>query len=88
MSFLQVKNVGKSYGQVKVLKDISIDIEKGEFICLLGPSGCGKSTLLRIIAGLEDKHGGKIIINDKDMTNSPPESRNLVCFQSYAYFQI
>ncbi|EQH68880.1 ABC transporter family protein [Clostridioides difficile DA00306] len=69
MSFLQVKNVGKSYGQVKVLKDISIDIEKGEFICLLGPSGCGKSTLLRIIAGLEDKHGGKIIINDKDMTN-------------------
>ena len=63
MSFLQVKNVGKSYGQVKVLKDISIDIEKGEFICLLGPSGCGKSTLLRIIAGLEDKHDGKIIIN-------------------------
>ncbi|EQJ32307.1 ATP-binding cassette domain-containing protein [Clostridioides difficile] len=45
-----------------------------------------KSTLLRIIAGLEDKHGGKIIINDKDMTNSPPESRNLVCFQSYALF--
>ena len=87
MSFLQVKNVGKSYGQVKVLKDISIDIEKGEFICLLGPSGCGKSTLLRIIAGLEDKHGGKIIINDKDMTNSPPESRNFgIVFQSYALF--
>ena len=87
MSFLQVKNVGKSYGQVKVLKDISIDIEKGEFICLLGPSGCGKSTLLRIIAGLEDKHGGKIIINDKEMTNSPPESRNFgIVFQSYALF--
>ncbi|MDU9051441.1 MAG: ATP-binding cassette domain-containing protein [Clostridioides difficile] len=87
MSFLQVKNVGKSYGQVKVLKDISIDIEKGEFICLLGPSGCGKSTLLRIIAGLEDKHDGKIIINDKDMTNSPPESRNFgIVFQSYALF--
>ncbi|EQH16086.1 ABC transporter ATP-binding protein [Clostridioides difficile] len=70
-----------------MLKDISIDIEKGEFICLLGPSGCGKSTLLRIIAGLEDKHGGKIIINDKDMTNSPPESRNFgIVFQSYALF--
>ncbi|HBG5344914.1 TPA: ATP-binding cassette domain-containing protein [Clostridioides difficile] len=87
MSFLQVKNVSKSYGQVKVLKDISIDIEKGEFICLLGPSGCGKSTLLRIIAGLEEKHDGKIIINDKDMTNSPPESRNFgIVFQSYALF--
>lgn len=87
MSFLQVKNISKSYGQVKVLKDISIDIEKGEFICLLGPSGCGKSTLLRIIAGLEDKHDGKIIINDKDMTNSPPESRNFgIVFQSYALF--
>lgn len=87
MSFLQVKNVSKSYGKVKVLKDISIDIEKGEFICLLGPSGCGKSTLLRIIAGLEDKHDGKIIINDKDMTNSPPESRNFgIVFQSYALF--
>lgn len=47
MSFLQVKNVGKSYGQVKVLKDISIDIEKGEFICLLGPSGYYK--LVQII---------------------------------------
>ncbi|MER0281784.1 ATP-binding cassette domain-containing protein [Clostridioides difficile] len=87
MSFLQIKNISKNYGKVKVLKDIAIDIEKGEFICLLGPSGCGKSTLLRIIAGLEDKHDGKIIINDKDMTNLPPESRNFgIVFQSYALF--
>ncbi|MGO0807458.1 ATP-binding cassette domain-containing protein, partial [Clostridioides difficile] len=52
--------IGKQYQSFyfQVLKDISIDIEKGEFICLLGPSGCGKSTLLRIIAGLEDKHDG------------------------------
>lgn len=87
MTFLQIKNVNKNYGQAKVLKDISIDIEKGEFICLLGPSGCGKSTLLRIIAGLEDRHDGKIIINGKDMTKAAPESRNFgIVFQSYALF--
>ena len=87
MSFLQVKNVGKSKDLESVITNISIDIEKGEFICLLGPSGCGKSTLLRIIAGLEDKHDRQIIIHDKDMTNSPPESRNFgIVFQSYALF--
>lgn len=59
-----------------MLKDIFIDIEKGEFICLLGLSGCGKSILFRIIVGFEDKYGGKIIINDKDMINLLFESRN------------
>ena len=52
MSYLKINNVFKSYDQKRVLNNISLDIEEGEFLCLLGPSGCGKTTLLRIIAGL------------------------------------
>lgn len=87
MSFLEVKNINKSYGSLKVLKDISLCVEKGELVCLLGPSGCGKTTLLRIIAGLEDNHQGEIFIEDKNITNLPPEKRNFgIVFQSYALF--
>lgn len=87
MSFLEIKNINKSYGNLKALKDISLFVEKGEFVCLLGPSGCGKTTLLRIIAGLEDNHQGEIFIEDKDITDLPPEKRNFgIVFQSYALF--
>ena len=52
MSFVEIKNLEKSFGDTKVLKKLNLNIEEGEFITLLGPSGCGKSTLLRCIAGL------------------------------------
>lgn len=87
MEFLSVKNVNKSFGNVRVLNDISMTIDKGEFVCLLGPSGCGKTTLLRIIAGLEDEHEGDIFINNKNATKLSPEKRNFgIVFQSYALF--
>lgn len=71
----------------KVLNNISLDIEEGEFLCLLGPSGCGKTTLLRIIAGLEDVNSGTIILQDKDITNLEPSKRGFgIVFQSYALF--
>ncbi|MDL0255230.1 ABC transporter ATP-binding protein, partial [Clostridioides difficile] len=77
----------KSYDQKKVLNNISLDIEEGEFLCLLGPSGCGKTTLLRIIAGLEDVNSGTIILQDKDITNLEPSKRGFgIVFQSYALF--
>ncbi|WKK92316.1 ATP-binding cassette domain-containing protein [Clostridioides difficile] len=64
-----------------------MDIEEGEFLCLLGPSGCGKTTLLRIIAGLEDVNSGTIILQDKDITNLEPSKRGFgIVFQSYALF--
>ncbi len=64
-----------------------MDIEEGEFLCLLGPSGCGKTTLLRIIAGLEDVNSGDIILQDKDITNLEPSKRGFgIVFQSYALF--
>ena len=54
MSEIELRNVGKSYGSVPVLDDISLEMGDGEFVVLVGPSGCGKSTLLRMIAGLEE----------------------------------
>ncbi|MCJ0349400.1 ATP-binding cassette domain-containing protein [Clostridioides difficile] len=87
MSYLKINNVFKSYDQKKVLNNISLDIEEGEFLCLLGPSGFGKTTLLRIIAGLEDVNSGTIILQDKDITNLEPSKRGFgIVFQSYALF--
>jgi spermidine/putrescine ABC transporter ATP-binding subunit len=67
--------------------NVSLDIEPGEFFALLGPSGCGKTTLLRILAGLEVPSAGRVLIDDKDMCDIPPNRRavNMV-FQSYAVF--
>ena len=70
---LELQNIKKSYGEggsrIEVLKDISLGIEKGEFVVLLGPSGSGKSTLLNIIGGIDTADSGKIIIRDKSMAD-------------------
>jgi len=85
--YLRVKNVNKSFGDVNVLNDISLNCQQGELICLLGPSGCGKTTLLRIIAGLEQQDQGNIIQNGVDISNLPVEKRDFgIVFQSYALF--
>ena len=71
----------------EVLKGISLNIAKGEFISLVGPSGCGKSTLLRIIAGLEEQDTGHVLINDSIVDHIRPSDRNLsMVFQSYALY--
>ncbi|ECQ6731296.1 ABC transporter ATP-binding protein [Campylobacter coli] len=70
-----------------IFEDISFNAKKGEFVTLLGPSGCGKSTLLRCITGLSQINGGKILINDKDITKLSPQKRNMgMVFQNYALF--
>ena len=70
---LELQNIKKSYGEggsrIEVLKDISLGIEKGEFVVLLGPSGSGKSTLLNIIGGIDTADSGKIIIREKSMAD-------------------
>ena len=68
MAQVELKNVDKSFGQTKVIKDVDLSIEKGEFVVFVGPSGCGKSTLLRLIAGLESLSDGKIIIAKTGVT--------------------
>ncbi|MDO5734608.1 MAG: ABC transporter ATP-binding protein [Eubacteriales bacterium] len=63
MSFLEVKNLSKSYGKTEVFKDLSFNLERGKLLGLLGPNGCGKSTLLKILAGLLKDYQGSVIID-------------------------
>ncbi|MGY3571851.1 putative 2-aminoethylphosphonate ABC transporter ATP-binding protein [Vibrio paucivorans] len=85
--YLTIENVVKQFGQFTALKQISLAIEQGEFVCFLGPSGCGKTTLLRAIAGLDLPTSGSIYQNGQDTTFLPPEKRDFgIVFQSYALF--
>ncbi|WP_026972135.1 putative 2-aminoethylphosphonate ABC transporter ATP-binding protein [Aliagarivorans marinus] len=85
--YLVIDRLAKQFGQFTALKEISLHIEKGEFVCFLGPSGCGKTTLLRAIAGLDLPSSGKITQNGADTTFLPPEKRDFgIVFQSYALF--
>jgi multiple sugar transport system ATP-binding protein len=84
---LTLKNIRKSFGTVEVLKGIDLDVKHGEFVIFVGPSGCGKSTLLRIIAGLEDKSEGQVIIDDEDVSLAAPAKRGIaMVFQTYALY--
>ncbi|MBC7282223.1 ABC transporter ATP-binding protein [Hoeflea sp.] len=87
MATLSLKNISKSYGQTQVLKDISLDIEDGEFVSLVGQSGCGKSTLLRILAGLEAQDSGDVFIGGVPVNDTAPKHRNIaMVFQDYALY--
>ena len=87
MIALALKNVNKSFGNTEVLKDISLEVEEGEFVVFVGPSGCGKSTLLRVIAGLEDATSGDVLIGGERVNLTPPSKRGIaMVFQSYALY--
>lgn len=87
MSYIQFKNIVKNYGTTEVLKNIDLEIEKGQLVTLLGPSGCGKSTLLRCLAGLESVTSGKIFLDGKDITETEPKKRDIgMVFQQYSLF--
>jgi putrescine transport system ATP-binding protein len=86
-AFVKIENVTKTFAGIPAVKNVSIDIAKGELFALLGGSGCGKTTLLRMLAGFEIPTAGKIIIDGKDMTGVPPYERPVnMMFQSYALF--
>ena len=87
MAGFTLTNISKSFGPTKVLQDISLHAEDGEFVVLLGPSGCGKSTLLRIIAGLEEPSGGSVAIGGQLVDSLPPRDRDVaMVFQQYALY--
>ena len=84
---VEVQNVIKSFGSVKAVDGVSLEVSEGQFFSLLGPSGCGKTTLLRLIAGFEVPNSGNILIDNKSMDGIAPNFRptNMV-FQNYAIF--
>lgn len=84
---IRIEGAVKSFGTIRAVDDVSLEVERGEFLALLGPSGCGKTTLLRAVAGLENLDRGGIEIDGVDMSAVPPYRRpvNMV-FQSYALF--
>jgi len=85
--FVRIEGVTRRFGAFTAVRDVSLDIHEGEFFSLLGGSGCGKSTLLRMLAGLDRPTSGRIWIDGKDMTETPPYRRPVnMMFQSYALF--
>src|SRR5438034_7197486 len=87
MSSVTLRDVSKSFGSVRALDDVSLDVQQGELVALLGPSGCGKTTLLRAVAGLERPDLGQILIGGTDVSDIPTRQRPIgMVFQSYALF--
>lgn len=87
MSFLIFETLNKKFGDFVAVRDMSLSVERGEFISLLGPSGCGKTTTLQMVAGLLPPTSGRIVLDGKDITKTPPNKRGLgIVFQSYALF--
>ncbi len=84
---LQLTDIVKTFGSVRAVDGVSLDIFSGEFFALLGPSGCGKTTLLRMLAGFDTPDSGQILLDGEDLTEIPPHERPVnMMFQSYALF--
>lgn len=84
---VRLLGVSKSFGEVRAVSDVHLDVRSGEFFSLLGPSGCGKTTLLRMIAGFEQPDAGRILIAGEDVTERSPQRRpTAMVFQNYALF--
>ena len=87
MAEIVFENVGKSFGDTKVIENLNLTIEDGKFTVLVGSSGCGKTTLLRMIAGIGPATYGRILMDGKDITHQPPEKRDIaMVFQNYAIY--
>src|SRR5436305_9326957 len=84
---ITLQHLNKEFGSNRVVDDLSLEINDGEFVVLLGPSGCGKTTTLRMIAGLEQATAGDILIDGDRVNDFPPPRRDVaMVFQSYSLY--
>ena len=84
---LNLVDITKKFGSNVVLNHLNLEVNEGEFMVILGPSGMGKTTMLRTIVGIEQPNSGRIIVDGEDVTNKPPNKRNLsMVFQNYALY--
>jgi spermidine/putrescine transport system ATP-binding protein len=84
---ISLERVSRSFGDLRAVDDVSLEIASGEFFSMLGPSGCGKTTTLRLIAGFEEPDAGRVVLDGEDVTLVPPRRRNVnMVFQDYALF--
>lgn len=87
MARIRLEELRKTFGPVVAVDDLTLSIEDGEFFALLGPSGCGKTTTLRLVAGLEHPTHGRIFIGEREVTDLPPQARDVaMVFQDYALY--
>ena len=87
MSAISFQNISKSFGRTPVLRELSLDIEAGEFVVIVGPSGCGKSTLLRLLAGLDSPDRGDMLMGGQRVNDWAPKQRDIaMVFQNYALY--
>jgi ABC-type sugar transport system ATPase subunit len=87
MARVTLKHVRKAYGHHVALHDLELEIDDGEFVSVLGPSGSGKSTMLKVIAGIDEVSSGHVYFDDRNVTQTPPERRDVaMVFQSYALY--
>lgn len=87
MGFLKLEGICKKYGNVVAVETLDLDVDQGEFLVLLGPSGCGKTTTLRMIAGLTPQTEGSVLLDGKDISDTPPENRDMaMVFQNLALY--
>ncbi|HPE67246.1 MAG TPA: ABC transporter ATP-binding protein, partial [Synergistales bacterium] len=85
--YLRLERLDKKFEATEAVRELSLDIERGEMLSLLGPSGCGKTTTLRMVGGFLRPDGGRIVLDGEDITALPPERRpTATVFQSYALF--
>jgi spermidine/putrescine transport system ATP-binding protein len=86
-AFLEFQGIRKNFGAFPAVRDVSLQIARGEIFSILGPSGCGKTTLLRVAAGLETPDAGRVLLDGEDITDLPPNRRRVnTIFQNYALF--
>src|SRR5437879_13479111 len=77
MPRIKIEGVSKNFGKIKALEQVNFEMQDGEYVTILGPSGCGKTTLIKIVAGIWTPTEGRVLVDNKDLTNTPMEERDL-----------